>query len=68
MLRSKVENILAVLDTARTPEEANLPGFRLHELTGDLAGLWSISVSKNWRITFRIVNGEAHDVDLVDYH
>ncbi|MGH8602978.1 MAG: type II toxin-antitoxin system RelE/ParE family toxin [Gammaproteobacteria bacterium] len=45
-----------------------LPGFRLHPLKGDLKGLWSVSVSGNWRIIFRFEEGHAYDVDLVDYH
>ena len=42
----------------------NLPGFRLHELKGH----WAVSVSGNWRVTFRFENGSAVDVDYVDYH
>jgi proteic killer suppression protein len=45
----------------------HLPGMRLHPLKGDLEGHWSISVSGNWRIVFRFADGEASDVDLVDY-
>jgi proteic killer suppression protein len=37
-------------------------------LKGDLAGYWSITVSANWRIIFRFEQGEATDLDLVDYH
>jgi proteic killer suppression protein len=40
----------------------------LHPLKGDLAGLWSVTVTGNWRITFRFEGGQAHDVDLLDYH
>jgi proteic killer suppression protein len=46
----------------------DLPGFRLHPLKGDLKGFWSITVSGNWRIIFRFEQGDAFDVDLVDYH
>lgn len=46
----------------------DLPGFRLHSLKGDRTGQWSVSVTANWRIVFRIADGEAVDVDLVDYH
>jgi proteic killer suppression protein len=45
-----------------------LPDWRLHPLKGDLAGYWSITVSANWRIVFRFEQGEATDVDLLDYH
>ena len=44
------------------------PGWRIHQLTGDRAGTWSISVSGNWRITFEIDNNEIHSLDLEDYH
>ena len=44
------------------------PAYRLHPLTGDRRGQWSVRVSANRRIVFRFVNGEAVDVDLVDYH
>ena len=43
-------------------------GFKLHRLKGDRQGEWAISVSGNWRITFRFVNGEALDINLEDYH
>ena len=46
----------------------NLPGLGLHPLRGDRAGQWSVSVSGNWHIVFRFADGEAVDVDLVDYH
>ena len=44
------------------------PGFRLHPLKADQAGKWSLRVSGNWRVVFRFENGEAVDVDLIDYH
>ena len=47
---------------------ADLPQIRPHPLTGDRRGQWSVRVSANRRIVFRFVNGEAVDVDLVDYH
>jgi proteic killer suppression protein len=46
----------------------DLPGFRLHPLRGDLAGFWAVSVSGNWRVTFRFEDGHAVDVDYTDYH
>ena len=55
---------------ARRPRDMNRPGLRLHPLTGDRRGQWSVWVwvSGNWRIVFRFVDSEAVDVDLVDYH
>jgi toxin HigB-1 len=46
----------------------NLPGLRLHPLKGSLAGCWSVTISANWRIVFRFEDGDATDVDLIDYH
>ena len=46
----------------------NFPGWRLHALTGDLLGYWSMSVNGNWRLVFKWQDGSAEDLDLVDYH
>ena len=46
----------------------NLPGFRLHALSGQLRGHYAVSVSGNWRVTFRFYDGDVYDVDYVDYH
>ena len=67
-LVEKVENILAVLDAVQTVQDMDLPGFRLHPLTGDLKGFWAVTVRANWRLIFRFERGRALDVDLVDYH
>jgi proteic killer suppression protein len=64
----KIENILFVLSRARKPEDVDLPGFHLHPLKGEMKGLWAVTVRANWRVTFRFEEGEACDVDLVDYH
>jgi toxin HigB-1 len=42
--------------------------FRLHHLTGDRAGEWTVKVNKNWRVTFRFADGRATDVNYKDYH
>ena len=64
----KLTDILAALDRSRGPKGMDLPGFRLHELRGRQKGSHAVSVSGNWRVTFRFENGEAVDVDYVDYH
>ncbi|MXY41541.1 MAG: hypothetical protein F4Y62_17280 [Rhodospirillaceae bacterium] len=64
----RVALALADLDDACKPSDLDLPGYRLHPLKGDLKGHWSISISGNWRMTFRFKDGDAYDVDLVDYH
>ena len=59
----------ANLDAATELADLSNPSFRLHELKGDRAGTWSIRVTGNWRITFRIEEPfEPADVDLEDYH
>lgn len=62
----KIRLILTRLDAAKTVEELNVPGYRLHELLGDLKGYWSIKVDKNYRIIFR--NDNNSDLDYIDYH
>jgi proteic killer suppression protein len=64
----KVENILAVLNRARRPEDMDLPGFRLHPLKGELKGSWAVTARANWRIVFRFEGANATEVDLIDYH
>ena len=64
----KLIRILAVLDQSRTPQDMDIPGFRLHPLSGELTGYYAVSVSGNWRITFRFEDGHAVDVDYTDYH
>ena len=44
------------------------PGNRLEILRGDLVGLYSIRVNEQWRIVFRWVDRDAHDVRIIDYH
>ena len=64
----KLRNVLARLDAIRTVSDMDLPGFRLHPLHGDLTGYWAVTVRANWRVIFRFADGEASDVDYVDYH
>jgi proteic killer suppression protein len=64
----RLRDIPAALDRSRGPDGMNLPGFRLHALKGPLKGHYAVSVSGNWRVTFRFEDGAAVDVDYVDYH
>jgi len=65
----KLRDMLVAIDTANAVEEIGLfPGWRLHRLKGNLADYWSLTVSSNWRVVFRFEQGEAYDLDLVDYH
>jgi proteic killer suppression protein len=67
-LVDKIERILARLGEASDVQHMAIPGFRLHPLKGNLKGFWSVWVSANWRIIFRVENSNAYDVDLIDYH
>jgi proteic killer suppression protein len=64
----KLRDVPARLDAASAVADMDLPGFRLHLLKGDFKGFWAVTVRANWRVIFRFENGEALDVDYVDYH
>ena len=64
----RLRNILAVLIAADMSGVIGPPGWRVHQLRGDRAGTWSISVSGNWRLTFDIRQSEICNLDLEDYH
>ncbi len=64
----KLRQILGLLDAAQTVEALDYATFRLHPLKGDLKGFWSLTVRANWRVIFHFEDGNASDVDLVDYH
>jgi toxin HigB-1 len=68
-LVKRVRAILTVLMSAQDMDGVQgPPGWRVHQLTGNRAGVWSISASGNWRITFTIEEGEICNLDLEDYH
>lgn len=67
----KLRKILAYLDTMEDPQELHaLTAWKAHTLTGDRKGTWSLNVTRNRRLTFRIDPGEREicDVNLEDYH
>ena len=64
----KIRRVLARLDAASNAGDMDVPGFGLHALKGDLKGFWAVTVRANWRIIFRFEDGEAVDVDYLDYH
>jgi proteic killer suppression protein len=64
----RLRAVLAALATASAPSDMALPGARLHPLRGDRAGLWSVSISGNWRVIFEFEGQNVTNVDLVDYH
>ncbi len=64
----RLRRILFRLQEATHPGSADAPGVRMHPFKGDRADQWSVRVSDNWRVVFRFEDGEALDVDLIDYH
>jgi toxin HigB-1 len=68
-LVKRLRNILAMLISAENMDAVvGPPGWRIHQLKGNRAGTWSISVSGNWRLTFDIEQGEISNLILEDYH
>lgn len=65
---TKLSLILDLLDGALVPEDMNFPGSDFHGLKGNLKEFYSIHVNGNWTIIFKFENGDAYDVDLIDYH
>ena len=65
---ARIERLLDRLDAAVKPDDMDLPGYRSHPLKGDRKGTYAVSVSGNWRMTFRFVGEDASDIDLEDYH
>ena len=64
---SRIERILDRLDAATKAEDMNLVGFKFHGLSGDRKGTFAVSVTGNWRITFKFDGDNAIDVELEDY-
>jgi toxin HigB-1 len=65
---AKLRLILGRLHVAAEPRDMALPGLRLHPLTGDRKGTWSVIVSGNWRIIFEFSGPDIKDVNYEDYH
>ena len=67
---ARIRKMLAFIDAAGSFDELAVPpNYGLHELTGERAGTWSMTVTRNWRLTFRLNEGGALiDMDLEDYH
>ena len=64
----RLEIILDLLNAAVDVKDVNFPGSNLHSLKGNRFGYWALSVSGNWRITFKFIQGHPCDVDYEDYH
>ena len=65
---TRLRYILDLLHFAGVVEDMDFSGSGLHQLKGQLKGVWSVKVSGNWRLTFRFEDGDAHIVDYQDYH
>jgi proteic killer suppression protein len=64
----KLRMQLAALDTAQSIDDMDVPGYRLHQLTGNRRGIWTITVNANWRLTFKFEEGNVHILNYEDYH
>ena len=69
-LVERLRNMLAYLSAIATAEELKVPpNYGAHVLTSDRAGIWALTVTRNWRLTFRVDDtGGIEDLDLEDYH
>ena len=65
---TRLRRVLALLETADSIEDMDLPGLHLHELKGNRKGTYAVKVSGNWRVTFRVADGDVFDVGYEDYH
>lgn len=63
-----IERMLDRLDAALKPEDMNIPGYRFRRLTGERKDTYSVTVTGNWRITFRFDGEDAIILNLEDYH
>ena len=59
---------LTRLDASISPQDMNATGWKLHQLSGNLTGHWSVTVNGNWRLTFAFEGTDAVLVDYQDYH
>ncbi len=65
----KIKRILSAINAAKTLEPLRMvPGYKLHPLTGDLKGFWAIWVTGNYRICFKFEDGNAYEINYLDYH
>ena len=64
----KLSDILDRLDAAKVVKDMHFPGSDLHRLKGKMKELWSVKVSGNWRVVFSFKEGNANNIDYIDYH
>lgn len=65
----KLRAMLTLLQDMQNPDKLRaFPLWKAHQLMGDRKGVWSLHVTRNWRLTFRIEDGEISNMDFEDYH
>jgi toxin HigB-1 len=64
----RLRKILALLETSETIDDMDLPGLNLHNLKGKRKNTLAVTVSGNWRVTFKLKNGDILEVNYEDYH
>ncbi len=64
----KLADILDRLDASNVLKDMKYPGSDIHQLKGKMKGLWAVKVSGNWRIVFSFKEGNAYNVNYIDYH
>jgi len=64
----RLRKILALLETSETIDDLDLPGLNLHKLKGKRKNTLAVTVSANWRVTFKLKNGDALEANYEDYH
>ena len=63
-----LRKILALLETSENIDDMDLPGLNLHKLKGKRKNILAVKVSGNWRVTFKLKNGDVLEVNYEDYH
>ncbi|PIQ55805.1 MAG: Killer protein [Comamonadaceae bacterium CG12_big_fil_rev_8_21_14_0_65_59_15] len=64
----RLRELLTALSVASVPQDLMRPSWRLHGLSGDLAGFHAVTVQANWRLTFRFIGTDIELLDYLDYH
>ena len=64
----RLRMILALLETSETTDDMDLPGMNLHNLKGNRKNTLAVKVSGNWRVTFKLKDGDVIEVNYEDYH
>jgi toxin HigB-1 len=66
--RMAIKRLVTLENASEASDFGSLNSVGLHRLTGDRKGFWAVTINGPWRLVFRIENGDAYDVEIVDYH